>query len=321
MKIAIDLNGGDYAPKAVIKGIELAVKMGYCSLTEIIALGTTGAIKLAQQEKKLTGLKFFECQEEIEMHEKAMEIVKKKFSTIAHGTTMVKEGKADAFVSAGNTAAMVICGVRNLGRIKRGVSPAIAVPLPNDHGPCLLLDAGAIPNASAADLNNCAIMGSIYAKRIWGLDQPIVRLLNIGREIGKGNDTLKLAGQLLTEADSNGSINFQGNIEGDRIFTEQANVIVCPGELGNNTLKVAEGAVKLIQSKLGWIWKVISFVYVHHRRTDYQEVGGAILLGVNGVEIIAHGKSKPLAIANAIRRAKLEVEAGIVQAITDEIVE
>lgn len=319
MKIAVDLNGGDHAPRAAIKGIELAVKLGFAELKEIVALGTAGAINRTFKEKKLGDLFCGECSEMIGMGDDPKTIQSKKFSSIAQGTKMVKQGQTDALVSAGNTAAMVIWGALNLKRIKPGLTPAIAVPIPNESGPCLLLDAGAIHEARPNDLLNCARMGSIYAREIWRIEHPIVRLLNIGREIGKGNETLKEAGKLLAWANGEETVNFQGNIEGDRIFTDQVNVIVCPGEIGNNTVKVAEGAVKLIQSKLGWLWPIMSFFYAHHKRTDYKDVGGGILLGVNGVEIIAHGKSQPLAIANAIRRAKMEVEANIIDKIRQEI--
>jgi len=325
MSIAIDLNGGDFAPKAVIKGIELALKLNYIRREELICLGTQEAIATAQQNKKMAGLLFLECSEAILMADGKEIIAKKKKSTIAMGIKLLKirdgmseeniapiDSLVSAFVSAGNTAAMVIWGTIILSRIKRRLKPAIAVPIPNESGPCLLLDSGAIHDAQAVDLANCAIMGSIYAREIWQLKEPIVKLLNIGGESGKGNDTLKLADQLLRQE---ASVNYQGNIEGDKIFTDQVNVIVCPGEIGNNTLKVSEGVIKLVKDKLGFIWKLFTFFYGHHKKTDYEEVGGAILLGVNGIEIIAHGKSRPLAIANAIRRAKMEVEADIVNKI------
>lgn len=321
MIIAIDLNGGDHAPKAVIKGIELALKMNFIQPGELLILGTVEAIHLMQREKKLRYLFSVICEQKIAMHDSMSEIIRKKKSAIALGLKLVKQEKVNAFVSAGNTSAMVLWGNYYLQPLKRKLSPAIAVPLPNEGGPCLLLDAGAIHNASDTDLLNCAIMGSIYAKKIWQLKAPIVRLLNIGREEIKGNEVLKSAHQLMRDCHEKGVINFQGNIEGDKIFIEPANVVVCPGELGNNTLKVAEGAVKLVQSKLGWLWKIFAFFYSHHKRTDYEDIGGAILLGVNGIEIIAHGKSQPRAIANAIRRAKLEVEADIISSIKSEIVD
>jgi len=319
MKIAIDLDGGDHAPKAVIKGIELALKWGFVRPSELIVLGAKEAVLSMQRERKLRYLTNQFCEQTIEMRDSMPEIIKKKKSAIAMGLKLVKQGKADAFVSAGNTAAMVIWGNYFLQPLKRKLSPAIAIPLPNQSGPCLLLDAGAIHNASDIDLLHCAIMGSIYAKKIWEIELPIVRLLNIGREEAKGNETLKSANRLLNDLALQNKINFQGNIEGDKIFIEPANVIVCPGELGNNTLKVAEGAINMMQKKLGLIWKIFTFFYTHHKRTDYKEVGGAILLGVNGIEIIAHGKSQPRAIANAIRRAKLEVETDITSAIKAEI--
>lgn len=319
LKIAVDLNGGDKSPSNIIKGVQLALKLGYIKPEELLLAGTGETVAFAQKNKKIGGLSFLICPEKIEMSDDKEQIRKKKNSTIVGGIKLLKntnEG-VGAFVSAGNTGAMVLWGTIILGRIKRGLQPAIAVPLPNERGPCLLLDSGAIHNAQAADLVNCALMGSTYAREIWKLERPIIKLLNIGKESGKGNDTLKLADELLKQQSD---LNYQGNIEGDKIFTEQVNVIVCPGEIGNNTIKVAEGVMKFIKDKLGFIWKIFSFLYGHHKKTDYEEIGGAILLGVDGILIIAHGKSQPLAVANAIRRAKMEITADILSKIKNEII-
>jgi glycerol-3-phosphate acyltransferase PlsX len=175
---------------------------------------------------------------------------------------------------------------------------------------------------------------------MWGLSYPAVRLLSMSGEIGKGNKILKKAETILLDnsfqkiepEDANnefkrnsdgsliGKINYRGLIEGDDVYTAPGvNVIVCSGEMGNTGLKFSEGALKLIKKKMGFAWKAISFFWNHHKRADYKEVGGAILLGINGVLIISHGKSDSLAIANAIRRAKQEVQAHIVQKISERI--
>lgn len=250
MIVAMDLNGGDHAPKAVIKGMELAIINGYVKPEELVGIGTASAIDRAMKEKKLRKVELLECPEIILMGDGKNEIIKKKESTIAVGLRGVRDGEYDAFVSAGNTAAMVIWGALILSRLKRGLSPAIAVPLPNEQGPCLLLDAGAIHNATSEDLANCALMGTIYAERVWQINNPVVRLLNIGHETGKGNDSLKQGHQLLLDLHQQDMINFGGNIEGDEIFIEPANVIVCSGEIGNNTIKVAEGVKKLMEKNL-----------------------------------------------------------------------
>lgn len=234
---------------------------------------------------------------------------------MAIGIQMIKNGKASAVVSAGNTAGMVILGSLILGRLKNDLKPAIAVPLPNDAGACLLLDSGAGHRATAEELLNFAVMGTIYAQTMWGIEKPIVKLLNIGSEKSKGNKDLRKANELLLESATQGKINYGGNIEGDKVFIELANIIVCSGELGNNTIKVAEGVLNLVKDKMGIVWKLISFFWNHHKRADAEEVGGAILLGIKGVLIIGHGKSDSLAIANAIRRAKQEARMKVVEKI------
>jgi glycerol-3-phosphate acyltransferase PlsX len=272
------------------------------------------------KEKKLAGILALEREEAIGMGDSADEIRRKRrHSTINSGLRGVEQKKFDAFISAGNTAAVVMLSTLVLRRIHNQIRPAIAVPLPNEAGPCLILDAGAIPQASDIDLVNCARMGSIYVREIWGISDPIVRLLNIGREESKGNEIQQRANQTLEFLKDDGKLNFQGNIEGDVIYTDPVNVICCPGEIGNNTIKVSEGVIKLVSDKLGLFWKLFTFFYAHHKKTDSEEVGGAIILGLNGIVIKAHGKSRPLGIANAIRRAKMEVGADIVSVIRQAI--
>lgn len=340
--IVVDLDGGDKAPEAIIRGIKKAINEGFIEPQEIIAIGTKEAVVKFEQRswltKNLSWISFFknplegvlvlECVDKIEMDDDPKTCLRKnRSSAMGNGINMIKNNKASALVSAGNTAGMVTLGAIILGRLGKNLKPAIAVPIPNDAGPCLILDAGAIHRASAEDLLNCAIMGSIYAEMMWQITNPSVKLLNIGRETGKGNQDLKEAEGLLLDnshrqlADGSweGRLNFQGNIEGDAVFSEPANVIVCSGEMGNNTIKVGEGVLNLIKNKMGIVWKAISFFWNHHKRSDYKEVGGAILLGVKGVLIISHGKSDSMAVANAIRRAKQEVRAGIVQKIAEKI--
>lgn len=347
-KIVVDCDGGDKAPKAIIKGIKTAINKGFVNPEEILVIGTENSINQLRQQgrlfrlfnylgqknqfsqkiaKTLQGFNFFidvlaqvnvlVCDEAIEMDDDRQQIIKKRNSSaMALGIKLIKKQQADALVSAGNTAGMVILGSFILGRYTSDLKPAIAVPLPNDSGPCLLLDAGAIHRATPQDLLNCAIMGSTYAQNMWGIKKPTIRLLNIGSERGKGNEDLKMTQEIF---ENNQSINYCGNIEGDKIFVEPANVIVCSGEIGNNTIKVAEGVVNLVKEKMGWFWTIISLFWNHHKRADHKEIGGSILLGVKGTLIIAHGKSDSLSIANAIRRAKQEIVRGVSKQIPEQL--
>ncbi len=345
--IVVDLDGGDNAPDAVKRGIKKAIIEDFVEPEEIIAIGTSAAIKKFYElswidrcwqflrifKNPLEGVLALECTDKIEMDDDYNTIGKKRrTSAMGIGINMVKTAKARALVSAGNTAGMVGLGSFILGKPGKNVKPAIAVPLPNNNSNgCLILDAGAIHRASAEDLYNCALMGSIYAQAMWQIEEPIVKLLNIGGEAGKGNPDIKGADSLLhsnsywdlgnkkhkrlPDGSLDGKINYQGNIEGDKVFTDDVNVIVCSGEMGNNTIKVGEGVLNLVKDKMGILWKFVSFFWNHHKRSDYKEVGGAILLGVNGILIISHGKSDSMAIANAIRRAKQEAKMQVVETI------
>lgn len=349
--IVVDLDGGDNAPDAIKRGIKKAIVEDFVEPEEIIAIGTPAAIKKFYElswidrcwkffrifKNPLEGVLALECAEKIEMDDDYHTISKKRrTSAMGIGISMVKSAKARALVSAGNTAGMVGLGSFILGKPGKNVKPAIAVPLPNNNSNgCLILDAGAIHRASGEDLYNCALMGSIYAQAMWQIEEPIVKLLNIGGEAGKGNPDLKGADCLmfdnsywhcglnkyrrLPDGSLAGKINYHGNIEGDKVFTDDVNVIVCSGEMGNNTIKVAEGVLNLIKGKMGILWKIVSFFWNHHKRSDYKEVGGAILLGVNGILIISHGKSDSMAIANAIRRAKQEAKMQVIETIKQRL--
>jgi len=317
MKIAIDLNGGDKAPQAVIKGMLWALKRGYIKADQLCAIGDEQSLLAMHQEKSLRRIDFETATEKVAMADKPREIIKKKDSAMARGLRGIKENRFDAIVSAGNTAGMITLGINILSRLGRGIRPALAAPLPNLQGPCLLIDAGANAhtNALAEDLINFAKMGAIYAKNIWDLNEPKVALLNIGSEDAKGDDTLRLANQQLLDS----GLNFIGNIEADKILTSEVNVVACSGIIGNNMLKFGEGVMGIFAKKLGWLWPVLKFWDSRHKDSDHEEVGGAILLGVNGIEIIAHGKAEAPSIANALRAARQEAEIKINTIIATEL--
>lgn len=303
--IAVDLDGGDKAPDAVIQGIRLAIRCGFVKPKQIRALGTDKAVSRAQ--KILRDTPCLEAGEKIEMGDSAIEAIRKKRSSIHQGLIGVANGDFAAFVSMGNTAGVMAVALKNLRRIG-DIRPGIAVPLPNALGPCLLLDAGAMHYVKPEALVHYARMGSIYAKSVWSIKNPVVRLVNIGEESCKGDSSLKSAYSLLSQVDW---INFGGNIEPDRIFVEPVNVAVCTGLIGNTIIKTGEGVLNYLSAKFGPLWKIMSFFHAHHKRMDAKEIGGAICLGFDGIVIIGHGKSDAMAVANAIRRARLEIEADI----------
>lgn len=325
MKIAIDAMGGDYAPLEIIKGTLQAA--GSFPQLQLILVGRQADIKTYLPEKLPANISLYEAGEVIEMNEHpAGAVRKKKDSSIVVGTRLVKEQQADAIVSAGSTGAQMAAALLGLGRIKGIERPAIATVLPTLTGGKLILDVGANPDADPAHLLQYAIMGSIYAEKIMGIDRPKVALLNIGSEEGKGNELTQKAYPLLQEA----QLNFGGNIEGRDVPYGKADVIVCDGFVGNVVLKTAEGLAGVIFElikekisatpvrKLGAL-AVKPGLKEIAKMMDYAEYGGAPLLGVNGISIICHGSSKQKAIFNAIRVAESCVNSGFTKLIAAEI--
>ncbi len=325
MKIAVDAMGGDYAPAEIIKGAIKAANV-YPEM-KIILVGQKDRILEHIPAGLKTNLEIYEASEVIEMHEHpANAVKKKKDASIVVATRLVKEGSADALVSAGNTGAQMAAALLGLGRIKGITRPAIATILPTLQKGKLLIDVGANPDAKPENLLQYAMMGSIYAERILGIKDPKVALLNIGSEEGKGNELVQAAYELFKEA----SFNFMGNIEGRDIPYGTADVIVCDAFVGNIVLKTIEGMAsslfELIKEKItANTSRKIGALLIKPglkevaRTLDYSEYGGAPLLGVNGTSIICHGSSKEKAIYNAIRVAKECIEEKIIEKITDSL--
>lgn len=325
MRIAIDAMGGDYAPEEIIKGILMAAKI--FPTVELIVVG--------QKERFLPffgymipkNISVVEASEVIEMDEHPANAVrKKKDSSIVVATKLVKQGKADAVVSAGSTGAQMAAALLGLGRIKGIERPAIATVMPTLKGGKLILDVGANPDATPEQLCQYGIMGSIYAQKILGISNPRVGLLNVGTEEGKGNELTQKAYPLLKEA----PINFIGNVEGRGVPYGVADVVVCEGFSGNILLKTAEGLAgalfQLIKEKITQtpIRKLGAMIVKPGLKEiaqmmDYAEYGGAPLLGVNGISIICHGSSKEKAIFNAIRVAQDCVLARFIEQISEDL--
>jgi phosphate acyltransferase len=328
MKIALDAMGGDFAPEQVVAGgvkahRDLGVEVIFVGVKERVdaALAASGAGKWAVIE---------DAPEVIAMDEHPAQAVRaKKASSIVRGIQMVDDGRASAFVSAGNSGAVMAAALFGLRRIAGVERPAIGATIPTATGRCFLLDAGANADARPEYLVQFAHMGTIYAERLMGISKPRVGLLSNGEEAGKGNQLVQATEPLLR---SEPGINFTGNIEGNDIFKGKADVIVCDGFTGNVLVKTAEGAAELLFRSIrdairGNPIASIGGLLVRPKlealrtRLDWRELGGWPLLGVNGVAVIAHGRSDARAIYNAIRVARDAVDGQLVSTIASAVSE
>ncbi|MCX5707318.1 MAG: phosphate acyltransferase PlsX [Candidatus Omnitrophica bacterium] len=328
MKIVVDAMGGDYAPKVVIEGTLAAVKEYNA---EVILVGDQDKISLLLKKAKYFGsnITVVHAPEVIEMGESAAtSIRRKRNSSIVIGVNLVKEGKADAFFSAGNTGAVVCAGTLGLGLLPGIERPGIAIIIPTPKGITLIIDVGANIDPKPMQLLQYGIMADAYSRYILQKTNPSLGLLNIGEEEAKGTGLMKETYELLEKR----KLNFIGNVEGKDLFTGKCDIIVCDGFVGNVALKVSESAAEAMQTflkrhllsntlgKIGLIF-MLPALKRFKKELDYAEYGGAPLLGVNGVVIIGHGRSNKKAIKNAIRVAKEEVERKVNEKILESIKE
>lgn len=325
MKIAIDAMGGDYAPTEIVKGtVEAAIA---APQLELILVGDQESIEkeLKIISTKPANISIFPSSEVIDMGDHpATAVRKKKDASVVVANRLVKEGKADAVVSAGSTGAAMAASLLLLGRIKGIKRPAIGTVIPTSKEPLLLLDAGANADVKPENLVQFAQMGSIYMEKVWQRQNPRVGLVNIGEEETKGNELVIAAHQALKDV----SINFYGNIEGRDIPAGKVDVAVCDGFVGNIILKLLEGLAKSFgvmlkdafktnwRTKLGTVL-VLPGLRIFKQKLDPSEYGGAPLLGLKGVSIISHGSSNAKAIKNAIRVARETIETDVVGKITE----
>ena len=326
VRVALDAMGGDYAPEAPILG---AVEALADLPVDILLVGPEEDLRRQVQPRhsrlsRTDGrLSFVHAPEVIEMDEHPMSAVRtKRLASISVGVDLVAKGQADAFVTAGNTGAAMAAAVLRLKRLDGIDRPAMAIPFPTRRGVCLLLDIGASADARAHNLVQFALMGVVYAEQVLGLRDPGVGLLSIGEEETKGNLLVVEAHRRLKDA----PLRFVGNVEGKDVPAGAADVVVTDGFVGNVLIKFAEGVstsiVDIIRSELrSSLWTSVLAAGLRpafgrvRRRMDYAEWGGAPLLGVNGVCIIAHGRSNPRAIRNAVRVAAESVRHSVVDRI------
>ncbi|RMD93799.1 MAG: phosphate acyltransferase PlsX [Calditrichaeota bacterium] len=329
MKIAIDAMGGDYAPGAIIHGGVEAARAGKGKY-EIVFVGDEVIIKehLARHFRiHELPISIYHASQKIEMGETPVEALKQKpGSSINIAFRLHKEGKVDAVISAGNTGAVMASAFFNLGRIEGVKRPAIGSLLPHGHGVTLLIDVGANVDCKPVHLLQFGIMGNIYMKYVMKVPEPKVALLNIGSEPGKGNEITQEAYELLSKS----HLNFVGNIEGREVLNGEVDVIVSDGFVGNIVLKFAESIngvySKTLKRKIGK--KIFSNIGAFllkptfdrlRKIYDYEEYGGAPLLGINGICIVCHGSSTPKAIKNAVREALTMKSMRVNEKISQEL--
>ncbi|SOB92780.1 phosphate:acyl-[acyl carrier protein] acyltransferase [Ureibacillus xyleni] len=326
MKLAIDGMGGDNAPKAVVEGVLLA--LDEFPNIEIQLYGNQR--ELQPFIKEHSRLEVIHCEEVVEAEDDpARAVRRKKDSSMARMLEAVNEGRADACLSAGNTGALMAGGLFKVGRIEGVSRPALATTLPTIDGKgFLMLDLGANADAKPENIVQYAIMGNIYAKKVRGIENPRVGLLNIGTEEKKGNDLTKSVYGLLKEAD----FNFVGNVEARDLLDNVADVVVTDGFTGNMVLKTIEGTAGALMSMLKDVFMAsgktkIGALLVKGElknlksKLDYSEHGGAALFGLQAPVVKAHGSSNGRAIYNAIRQASIMVEHNVTDVIKTTIAE
>jgi glycerol-3-phosphate acyltransferase PlsX len=325
--------GGDFAPRNVVAGAVEALR----ETDERLSITLVGQEEKVQAELRALGasglqgsrLRMVDAREIIEMHDAPNAALKsKKNSSITVGLNLHKEGKGDAFVSAGNTGAVMSASTLILGRIQGVGRPTIGALIPTETStPTLLLDAGTNVDCKPRHLFEFAIMGAIYIEAMFEKKQPTVGLLSIGEEDMKGNEASLEAFAMLKKS----SLNFAGNVEGRDILKGKVDVVVCDGFVGNILLKFGESVPSFFKARFREfaqksLWNKVVILLARSgmrgimKELDYQEHGGVPLLGVNGVSIIGHGGSTPKAIRNMIRRAEELVQRRVNERIRNAIV-
>jgi glycerol-3-phosphate acyltransferase PlsX len=313
MKIGIDMMGGDFAPLEAIKGVQEYLAEKTNQPAHLVLIGDEEKLNRLLTEHSLPQQAFtvVHAPQVIDMHEHPTKALKEKQqSSIAIGFGLLAKGHTDAFISAGNTGAMLVGALYSIKAIEGVLRPTISTIIPKENGETgLLLDVGLNSDCKPEHLNQFAIMGSVYAQNILGISNPRVALMNIGEEEGKGNLLAQATYPLLKE---NKHINFVGNVEGRDLFIDKADVVVCDGFTGNIILKMAESLFEITQRK-----------QIHHDyfdRFNFENVGGTAVLGVSKPVIIGHGISKSKAFKNMLALAEKMIEKEMLQKLRTELV-
>jgi len=310
MKIGIDMMGGDFAPLEALKGIQQYIEE---AAAHLVLIGDEEQLNPLLFEHPLPKDRYtiVHAPQVIGMHEHPTKALKEKpKSSISVGFHLLATGKTDAFISAGNTGAMLVGSLYALKPIEGVLRPTISTIIPKEDGRTgLLLDVGLNSDCKPEQLNQFAVMGSVYAQNILGIENPRVALLNIGEEEGKGNLLAQATYPLLKE---NQHINFIGNVEGRDVFIDKADVIVCDGFTGNIILKLAESLFEITDRKL--------IRHEYFDRFNFENYGGTPVLGISKPVIIGHGISKGKAFKNMIALAQKMIEKEVMQKLQAELV-
>jgi glycerol-3-phosphate acyltransferase PlsX len=329
MKIALDAMGGDFAPANPVAGAVQALR-DYPSIS-LILVGDETRLRAELEKHDLRGLtgrwEIKHTSQVVEMSDSPIDSVRRKRdSSISRSVDLVKDGEAEAVVSAGHTGAAVAASVIKLRTLPGIDRPGIATVMPTETNLFVLMDAGANIDATPRHLLDYGIMGTIYSREILGFANPRVGLMSIGTEEAKGNEKTKEAFNLL----SNAGLNFKGNVEGHDVFENPVEVVVCDGFVGNVVLKTSESLANAIfhwlkhelkksPLRMFGAWLARHAFLAIKKKTNYEEYGGSLLLGVNGICVIAHGSSTPKAIRNAIRVAHEAIEHRVNPIIIEQV--
>lgn len=322
-RVALDAMGGDHAPEATVAGAVLATRKFGLSL-----LLTGDRDRLTAELEKYApvpeGIAIVHAASVIDMHESpGPALLRKRDASVVVAMELVREGDAAAVVSVGNSGAAMGAATLRLGLIPGLERPAIAMAMPSREKGAMLLDVGATVDTRPEHLRDFALIGSVYARCLLHIENPRVGLLNIGAEESKGNALVKLAYPLIKQT----SVNFVGHVEGEQIALGGVDVVVCDGFVGNAILKAIEGYGELfwtmfkdalrvgVRGRLGG-WLLRPALRSVAAKLDYVTYGGALLVGVNGVCVIGHGRSSPDAVANALRVAAELADQGVVEQLT-----
>ena len=312
MNIGLDMMGGDFAPLESVKGT-LQYLQENNSPAILVLIGDQSKLDplIKEHQIPLNRIKVVHAEQVIDMHEHPTKALKdKQQSSIAIGFHLLATGKIDAFISAGNTGAMLVGALFSIKAIEGVLRPTISTIIPKENGGTgLLLDVGLNADCKPEQLNQFAVMGSVFAQTILGIDNPKVGLMNVGEEEGKGNILCQATYPLLKE---NTHINFIGNVEGRDVFVDKADVMVCEGFTGNIILKLAESLYDITQRK--------KIQHDYFDRFNFENYGGTPVLGVNKPVVIGHGISQSKSFKNMIALAQKMIEKNVMQRMKDELV-
>lgn len=309
MRIGVDILGGDFAPEATVGGSILAAKILPPDARLVLIGDENTIVSICRREQfDPSAFDILHTTERIEMGEHpARAFTQKHNASVVKGFRLLEHGEIDGFASAGNTGAMMVGAMQIIKSIPGVIRPCIAAAMPRQGDtPMLLLDIGINPDCSAEELNQYAILGDIYARQVLNLSSPRIGLLNIGEEEGKGNLVTKAAYQLMKDSPL---FNFIGNLEGNDLFSDKADVMVCDGFVGNVMLKEAEAFYAMVRKR-----KITDDFFEKFNFVNY---GGTPVLGINAPVMIAHGISNDIAIKNLILHAVEVIKGNLCEKIKE----